>query len=589
MILEIKNIYLRFKKSFFEWIESDNFGIFFIILFFSIFSISIIVRLYNLQIIKGDQYRNKVVRYSEKKINNKTFDRGLIYFKSDDDSDIPVAIQKNGYTLAVDNIHNSFIKNNNPEEVYKKINSIVKINKKDFLLKVKKKKSYRELINKVSSEDIKKIKKLKIKGIYYVKESWREYPLGKTGGKIIGFLDINKNGVNGLEKYYNNILFRKEIKSKNIFLDIFSKNTNDYFSKNKVVRKGDLYTTIDINIQNFLENKLKDISKRYNSKNSLGIIIKPSTGEIIAMADDKNFNFNEGKKDYRNEMVEFRYEPGSIIKPLIVAMGLDSKSIKNNFSYNDRGCIKVQDYNVCNYDKRARGSNVNLIEIIKQSLNLGMVEIQRRIKKSTFLDYFLKFGLSEESGIDLPGEVSPNISSLDYNININYATAAFGQGISSSPISMIRALSIIANDGFLVTPHIVKEIKYNNNIPSKIFDFKKKKVLGIEAEENIKNIMIKAVDGAKSKQKYQRYGYSVAAKTGTAQVASKNGGYKKNANIHAFFGFFPAKAKAEDRYAIILYTFEPREKYSSQTLTKPFYDILDYLISYYDIKPDRLK
>ena len=582
-------MFYELKKKIEEWFKSDNFAIFIILLFFLIFSLVIIARLYNLQIVKGEGYREDVVKKSKKLLNNKTFDRGKIYFR-DNEGYIPVAIQKNGYYIAIDNIKNKFINNNDPEDVFKKIKTIIKDLDKKYFFSKSKKGLWKDLKYRISLEDANKIRKLKIKGLFIMRQSWREYPLESTGGKIIGYIDINKKGANGLEKYYDKELFRTVRKNKkNIFLDIFSKDTDDFFEKKSVVREGDLYTTIDVNMQMFLENKLKEISKKYSSKDSLGIIIKPSTGEIIAMADDNSLNFNNQKKDYRNKIVESRYEPGSIIKPLIVAMGLDSKSINTNFSYTDRGCMLIQGYKVCNYDKKSRGDNVGLVEIIKKSLNLGMVTIQKIMKKTVFLDYFLKLGLSEESGIDLPGEVSPNISSLNYNIDINYATASFGQGISSSPISILRSLSVIANDGFLVNPHIMKEINYGENIPSKIFEIKKEKVLKTETVENIKNIMVQAVNQSELNQKFQRRGYSVAVKTGTAQVAAKGGGYKKGKNIHAFFGFFPVTAKPEDRYAVILYTFEPRAKYSSETLTKPFYDILDYLISYYNIKPDKIK
>jgi cell division protein FtsI/penicillin-binding protein 2 len=219
-----------------------------------------------------------------------------------------------------------------------------------------------------------------------------------------------------------------------------------------------------------------------------------------------------------------------------------------------------------------------------------MVRIQERIKYHNLLKYFIDFGLSEETGIDLPNEISQNISSLNYKIPINYATAAFGQGVSFSPIATIRALSVIASDGFLVRPHIISEIDYNNkNIASEIIDIEKKRVLNLESVSEIQRIMVAAVNQTPSKLKYKPKYYSVAAKTGTAQVASKYGGYKQGVNIHTFFGFFPVKATPENRYSIILYTFEPKAKYSSQTLTKPFFDILKFLIHYYDIKPDLIK
>ena len=581
---------LKFKIK--DFLSGDSLSIFLILAFFFLFSFLIIFRLYNLQIVKGEYFRSKVVKISQEKRRNEIFDRGKIYFKNKDEF-VPVAIQDIGCILIINNKDNLFYKNNDIENVYKKINSITSIDKKLFLKKAKSfSNEYGWFKKKVSLKDWKKIKRLKFDGINCVRQSWRYYPFNQIGGKILGFLNIDKQGSAGLEKYYNKELlrdFKKE--KKNIFFDIFSKDMTDLFQKKEIKREGNLYTSIDINIQDFLERELIKINKKYKSRETFGIVIKPATGEIIAMSDNTPMDFNLIKKDYRNKMVEYRYEPGSIIKPLIVSMALDSKSISKNFSYTDRGCINIQSYKVCNYDKKARGKNVNLIEIIKNSLNLGMVSIQKHIKYKTFLEYFTKkLALGEETGIDLPNENSQNIQSINHlNTPINYATAAFGQGISFTPIAMLRGLSIIANDGFLVRPHIVSEINYGSLIPSKFTDTKKKRVLDIQAVEEIKKIMVEAVDQSSQKQKFLRKGYSVAAKTGTAQIASKKGGYKEGVNLHTFFGFFPVETKPENRYAIILYTFEPKAKYSSQTLTKPFFNLVDFLTSYYNIKPDRLK
>lgn len=583
-------MFMNLKRKINKLFSGDNLSIFLILFFFTLFSILIIWRLYDLQIVRGEEFRSKVVKSSQKYKRDSVFDRGRIYFK-DGEELIPAAIQETGYSLIVNNKYNLFLKNNNPQEVYQKLSKIIDIDEKFFLEKTSYKNDpHEKLKSRLNQEEVGEIKKLGIKGFVFVQESWRKYPLNELGGKILGFLDSEKNGVAGLEKYYNKFLlrdFKKE--KKNIFFSIFSQETDDFFDKKEIQREGELYTSIDINAQEFIEKELEKINQKYSSKMSFAIIMKPSTGEIIAMSDSEIIDFNLEKKDFRNKLVEYRYEPGSIIKPLIVAFGLDSNSINKDFSYNDNGCIFVKDDKICNYDKKARGQNVGLIQILKESLNLGMISIQRHIKNSVFLDYFLRFGLAEETGIDLPNELAPNISSLDYNIPINYATAAFGQGVSASPISMVRSLSIIANDGFLVTPHIVTEINYGEHIPEDINKNKKERVLSIEVTNSIKNILIEAVNQSASKQKFQRRGYSVAAKTGTAQIASEEGGYKEGVNLHTFFGFFPARAKPEDRYAIILYTFEPKAKYSSETLTEPFYNIVDFLISYYNIKPDKIK
>jgi cell division protein FtsI/penicillin-binding protein 2 len=328
--------------------------------------------------------------------------------------------------------------------------------------------------------------------------------MGETGAEIIGFLNSKNNGISGLEKYYNKILSRDfHKKNNNLFSQIFFTNFSDIFKKKEVYREGDLYTSIDLNTQRYLEDLLSEITKKYHSKISFGVIMRPSNGEIIAMSSSNKFNFNKTKKDYRNNIVEGRYEPGSIIKPLVLAAALDSNSINTNFKYNDTGCLFVEKDKICNYDEKARGPNTDLVRVIRESLNVGMVRIEQKIKNKDLFKYYLDFGFSEESGIDLPNEISQNINSLNYNIPINYATAAFGQGVSISPIGMIRALAILANGGYLVSPHIVNSIKYNSKIPDYEFEEERKKILKDKTIFDIEDIMVKAVETSPTKRQYK--------------------------------------------------------------------------------------
>ncbi len=565
-------------------IEDKNSFIYFFIFFAFIFSILIIWRLYFLQIEKGAEYRKIVLESKKKHQSDLIFERGKIFFMNKEQP-VLAAFQKEKTDIYIDNYKNRFFKMKNLDKIYKKISQVLNIDAKKIILK-NKKSAYIVLKRGVDENTKRKIISLKIKNLKTKPATTRFHPMGDLGSEILGILNYNHRGISGLEKKYDEILKRNfKQKKEGYFGDIFFKPFKDFFKKKLIQRKANLITNIDASVQSFLEKKIFEINEKYHSKKTLGIIMKSATGEIIAMAS------TEKKTGLDNfSITQSRYEPGSIIKPLIVSLALETGAINENFSYNDTGCLFVGEDKICNYDKRARGANTNLVKVIAQSLNVGMVRIEERVKKDNFLRYFLNFGLAEETGIDLPDEISQNISSLNYKIPINYATAAFGQGVAFTPIATLRALNIIASDGFLVQPHIVKKIEYDNpGISDDIIEIQKKRVLSLETIDKIQRIMIKAVEITPSKMRLKPKYFSVGAKTGTAQIAGKNGGYKKGVNIHTFFGFFPAKAKPEDRYSIILYTFEPRAKYSSQTLTKPFFDIMKFLINYYDIKPDLIK
>ncbi len=555
--------------------------VYFFILLFVFYLIFI---LYRLQIIQGESYNEEVLARANRVQNAEIQRRGSIFFQNNNGEKVAVAIQDYAYTVA---INPKNIKN--PLKLYDGIKDILKIDKKSFLKKATKKDDpYEEIALRVSEDKIKKLKERNLP-LIYKKISLRKYPFNELSSKIIGFLNFEGRGVYGLERYYDNILSRSGEKGEEKILNLFfDSDKKSLFRKKLISKEGDLLTSIDIGLSGRAEKVVKEINKKYHSKYTGIIILKPATGEILAMTDSESFDLNKEKKDYRNQLVEYRFEVGSIFKPLVVAIGLQSKKINQNFSYNDRGCVQINNQRICNYDKKGRGPNTNLEKIISESLNTGMIEIEKRIGHRLFLEYLLKLRLSEETGIDLPGEISPSLSNLNEINDVDYATATFGQGISFTPIAITRALSAIANDGYIVKPHIVKKVEYGGLIPDSDFQIERERVFSPHTVKVIKDLMIKRADKYAYGKDYYNKNFAVASKTGTAQIASSKGGYLEGKNIHTYFGFFPARAAAEERYAIFLYTVEPQGvKYSSQTLTEPFYKIVNFMIPYFDIQPDR--
>jgi len=263
------------------------------------------------------------------------------------------------------------------------------------------------------------------------------------------------------------------------------------------------------------------------------------------MAVSPSFNLNEFSKEndisiFRNPIVEDVYEMGSIIKPLTISAGLDSEAITAETTYNDRGFIKIDGYEVSNYDGKARGV-VDMQEVLSQSLNTGVVFVVGEMGNDVFREYMRNFGLIEKTDIDLPNEASPLIKNLDSPRNIEYATASFGQGIALSPIMTVRALSALANDGILTNPHLVKKINYEIG-PAKTIEIKEgRRVLKSETADEITRMLVRVVDEALAGGTVKLDNYSVAAKTGTAQMANpKEKGYYDDRFLHSFFGYFPA-------------------------------------------------
>ncbi len=223
--------------------------------------------------------------------------------------------------------------------------------------------------------------------------------------------------------------------------------------------------------------------------------------------------------------------------------------------------------------------------ILNKSLNTGATFVEQKVGNRRFGDYMLRFGMGSTTGIELPNEGNSLISNLKKGNDLEFAQASFGQGIALTPIVTVRALSTLANGGRLITPHLVKKINYKLGTSKKIEYPKGSQVISVEASEEISRMLTEVVDTALKNGDVRLPNYSVAAKTGTAQLADPTGGYYTDRYLHSFFGYFPSYAP---RFLIFLYTYYPKNvQYASETLTDTFIDLTKFLINYYNIPPDR--
>jgi len=338
-----------------------------------------------------------------------------------------------------------------------------------------------------------------------------------------------------------------------------------------------------------LDTVLLDTNEKYNSKLTGAIIMDPKTGEIVAMNAVPGFDLNDKSnatiEQFQNPLVENVYEFGSTIKALTMAAGIDSGAIVPSTTYYDSGSLTLDTYTIRNYDGRGRGT-VPMQEILNQSLNTGVSWIVTQMGKDSFRDYFKSLKLGSETGVDLPNEAYGLVANLDSPRDVEYATASFGQGIALTPIAVTRALAALGNGGHLVTPHLVKEIRYDDGEVKEIRYPEGSSVFSAETSETISRMLTVVVDDALSNGTVALPNHTIGAKTGTAQIADPvNGGYYDDAFLHSFFGYFPAY---DPEFIVFMYTVEPEGvRYASQTLTTPFMDITKFLINYYSIPPDR--
>ncbi len=568
--------------------------IFGIIVFFALIMVT---RLYFLQIVHGQNYSDKADRQYTS-ISVDTFDRGSIFFENKNEDLISAASLKTGYILAI----NTKLIATDTEMYYKKISSIITIDPGTFYSKISKVNDpYEEIAKQIPEEKIKQINDLNLPGLIIEKEKWRYYPGDSLASNVIGFTGYDDSGVNilgryGLEKYYEDNLKRdSSTLYVNTFAEIFS-NISNNFIQNKN-READIVTSIDPEVQGYVEKVISDTNNKWSSNLTGAIVIDPNTGEIYSMAVTPTFNLNNFKGEtnvsvFSNPLVSDSYEMGSIIKPLTMAAGLDDGDVTAKTTYNDKGNIQSDGYTVYNFDKKGRGV-VDMQAVLNNSLNTGAAFVMNSLGKDKFLQYFKNYGIGSETGIDLPAEAAGNIGNLLNNLNnnkkIEYITASFGQGISMTPIITARALSTLANGGKLIIPHVVKTINYKVGLAKNIsYVDEAKQVLTKQTSEEITRMLVRVVDEALAGGTMKMKNYSIAAKTGTAQISrpiKEGGGYYPDKWLHSFFGYFPAY---KPRFLVFLYTVDPKNvNYASQTLTSPFFDITKFLINYYEIVPDR--
>lgn len=555
-----------------------------------LFALVLVGRLYQVQILNAEEYEAKGEKQYVHTVED-LYDRGTIYFTTRDGERIAAATVYSGYVLAIDP---SGVEN--AEELYQKLQPYLPVDRETFIYRATlPDRTYVEINESLKEEDAKVIESLALPGVRLYKNRWRYYPGGSLSARTVGFVGFSEgeaeaqNGRYGLERYYDETLSHEsERLSVNFFAEIFS-NVGNLLFDSKEKRTGDVVTTLEPTVSRMLQNKLQEVNDKYESKLTGGVIINPKTGAIYALDAVPTFDPNDRSgavlEDFKNPLVENIYELGSTIKALTMAAGIDSKAVSPSTTYYDAGYLELSGFTIRNFDGKGRGT-VPMQEVLNQSLNTGVAFVANTMGKDKFRQYFINLKLGSETGIDLPGEIHGKIDNLNSPRELEYATASFGQGIALTPIAAVRALSALGNGGKLITPHLVSAIEYEDGTVKEIKFPEGESVWSEETSETISRMLVTVVDDALGGGNVELPRYTVAAKTGTAQIADPvNGGYYEDRFLHSFFGYFPAY---DPQFLVFLYTEEPRGvRFASETLTQPFMEITKFLINYYSVPPDR--
>ncbi len=555
-----------------------------------LFVASIIVRLFLVAVTQHSTYAataNGQHGY-ERKI---TPSRGSIFI-TDKYSPTPYPVATNAYKDLVYAVPGDIT---DPYAVSTDLAKILSMDQKELYDKIttNSKKQYLPLKKKLTEAESKAVTDLKVKGIYLDQENIRYYPEGQFLSQVLGFLgytDTNnsddKAGVYGLEKS-----MQKELAGVQGSISTQTDLKGNWIVGAKrdftpAIDGTSLRLTIDRAIQFKAENVIKSAVEKHGADSGSVIIADPKTGAIIAMANFPSFDPNDyGKaKDpavYQNATTTENYEPGSTMKAVTMATGLDLKLVTPTTTYNDTGVIDIAGHKIKNSDSKAHGI-VPMTQVIDESLNTGAVWVQQKIGNDRFTDYVKKFGFGKKTNIEVQ-EASGNIQNLTRGQQIDIYSASFGQAISVTPLQMLQSYMPMANKGVMTQVHLIDAKIYPDGHEEKTEVKNLGQIISAETASQISAMLVDNVENGHGKKAGVK-GYFIGGKTGTAQVAS-GGVYVQNDNIGSFVGYGPME---DPKFVMIVDVNHPRDVTFAETTAAPvFGELAEFMLNYYGIAPTR--
>lgn len=559
--------------------------IWWVLLFFlAIFSL-LLGRLFLLQIVYRKEY-SKLAAKQQRLVKEILGERGEIYVHDKSEALISLAFNRIEKTIAVSP---KDIKD--PEKIAALLAKELKLDKAALFEKLSKKDdSYKVIAKRVNPEQVEKIARAALEGVFFEDERRRIYPHGKLGAHLVGFVSKEKDeeeGRYGIERFYEKDLAG----ARGVFEGVKGASGFWVALGKRIVKPpkhgSNIVLSVDYNIQQKTGEVLSKMIEKWGAQSGAILVVDPKTGKILALSGDPAFDPNDFSKEknfsvFLNPLVESMYELGSVLKPITMAAGLEEKVVRPETTYEDPGEIKIGGYKINNFDGKSYGVQT-MTQVLEKSLNTGAVHVARLLGHERQSEYLKRFGFGAETGIDMPGEVAGNISNLRSGREIDFATASFGQGIAVTPLQLAMAIGAIANEGKLMRPFVVEKIIDDSGNEIKKEPQLIREVVSKETAEMLTKMLVSVVrSGFENRANIK--GYFVAGKTGTAQIPRRDGPGYSDKVIHTFVGYAPA---FNPRFLILLQLNEPKgNRFAANTLTPAFHDLAQFILNYYEVPPD---
>ncbi|WP_374712339.1 penicillin-binding transpeptidase domain-containing protein [Symbiobacterium terraclitae] len=527
-------------------------------------------RMVYLQIAAGDYFADKAFRYRMRPVPIQA-DRGHI-------------LDRNGYPLLTNRVCESIyaepILIKDKAAAARALSPILNMAPEELERRMSRHTFFEWLKRKVDPDVAQQVKALGITGIGLAPEKCRYYPEGELAVHVLGIANLDHQGIEGLELTYNEYL-----QGKNGQIQC------EYTARGLPMEDGechvlygepghDLVTTIDVNLQRIIERDVERAVLETNAKRATIIVMDVKTGEILGLAQwpryDPELGGNSDPALRRIFTVTDALNPGSIFKPITAAAGLDSGTITKDTVFNDTGCMTVEGWTICNWDRKGLGP-VRIDTVMAKSSNVGFGTLGMWLGADKFYEYHSRFGLDRPTGIDLPGEATGQYRPKKQATAIDLAVQAYGQTLTATPIQMLTAIAAIANDGNLMWPHLGKAIyDHEGNLVKEIQPRVVRQVVAPEVARYVQELMVEVVETGTGKNA-RVAGYQVGGKTGTANKVI-DGRIAPGKYIASFVGFAPYP---DPQVAVLISIDEPVGAYYGGQIAAPIFgEVMGSVLAY---------
>lgn len=473
-----------------------------------------------------------------------------------------------------------------------RLSPIIKVSSEDLRERLfrKRQKDFIWLMRRLDEETSHRVRKLKkilrLEAIGLLTESKRFYPKGQTASHIIGYTNIDNEGIEGIELKYDEYLRGKR---KKVFNNRDARGRSLSKGIEEATAGNNILLTIDETIQYIVEREIEKAMQEWKARAATAIMMNPMSGEILAMANcptyDPNLPGRSPGYKRRNRAITDIYEPGSTFKSILAAAALEEGIVEVDEEFDvSKGYIVVGGKAIRDIH---RHETLTFKDVIQRSSNVGAVQVGLRLGEEKYYKYMRRFGFGEKTGIDLPGEVRGILRSPGDWSGTSLAALSIGQEIGVTPLQILRAYSAIANGGLLMRPYIVSEIISPEGEVIKRFSPKVvRRVISHETAESLKEILKTVVEEGGTGHRAYIKGNLVAGKTGTAQMVDpETGSYSKDKYVSSFVGFVPAD---NPRIALIVVVYEPEgTRYGGVVAAPVFKRIIEHTLTYLEIPMER--